>query len=277
MQGQRPPMQGQRPADRDRRRTPPPQRKSEWIVPEGSAIYTSEGRMYEPRRGPRPEAAKKPARPIEKKKRKPVDKEKIAVWTRAFFVRFVAMLLIVSLMGAWWYNTEFNPAPEKRSGKVTVTFENMGSYETSAATAYRDDVLYVDLTAISSYLDMVCVGSINSMRFICKSTKSETSSGVGNEEYAIFTSGSQTVLINGTSLSLEAPCRSIESHIWVPLSFVESYVSGILCDRGTTGTDIVIRSSTPTVEEDNKKEKEKVKVSYKIKAQKPLHHVEYPS
>ena len=155
----------------------------------------------------------------------------------------------------------------------------MGSYETSAAVAYRDDVLYVDFTALSAYLDMVSVGSINSMRFICKSGTAENSSGVGDEEYAIFQNGSNTVIVNGTSLSLEAPCRSIESHIWVPLSFVEGYVSGILCDRGTKGTEIVIKPSNPTAQTETGEEtkKERVKVSYNLKPQKPLSHVEYPS
>ena len=234
--------------------------------------------MYEPRRGPRTDMPKKAA-PPPKKEKKPIDKEKIAVWIKAFLHRFVAMLLIVSLLGFCWYSNEFNSSPEKRKGKVTVTFENMGSYVTSASLAYRNDVLYVDFTAICAYLDVVSVGSINSMRFICKSGESATSSGIGDEEYAIFQNGSCTAIVNGSPLTLEAPCRSIESHIWVPLSFVEGYVDGISCDRGTKGTEIVIKSQTPPsqTESGEETEKERVKVTYKLKPQRPLSHVEYPS
>jgi len=194
-------------------------------------------------------------------------------------IRFAVMLTLVAVVIFGWYRTEFYSSPPERDGKVTVSFENVGKYEARASEAYRRDVLYVDFTQISAWLDMVSIGSVNSMRFVCTDKTAPTSAGTGGEEYAIFTNGSCTVMINGTALSLEAPCISVESHIWVPLSFVESYVSGIVCDRGTKGTEITIKPEGAMADSENTETDEEIKVnaSFRIKAQPPLSHVEYPS
>ncbi|MBQ4066096.1 MAG: hypothetical protein IJD22_00500 [Clostridia bacterium] len=310
MQGQRPPVQGQRPPMQGQRPQRPPQARpirpkeapkranDGWIVPEGSPIYTAEGRIYEGRppkeqapggRPPAPQGAKRGAptgrpshpgqrkrpSPPPKKKRKPIDREKLAFFAKTFFTRLGVMLLIFALLGLWWYRSEFYSKVSEKKGSVSFTLEGVGSYEAKAATAYRGDVLYVDFTELAGWCNMVSVGSVNSMRFICTGGISETSSGKGGEEYAIFTSGSATVLINGTCVSLEAPCRTVNSHIWVPLSFVESYVGGISCDRGAKGTDILMVAEG----NENLDEGEEITVNaaFCVKAQTPLPHAEYPS
>jgi len=298
VQGQRPPVQGQRPPVKGQQRPQrPPERKRPpakrpdggWVIPEGSPVYTAEGRMYEGRRPPqngapegrRPQgnapkrgANQPPRRPAPKKKKKIFNKEKFVFWTKTFFVRLLTMLLIVSLLGFWWYRAEFYSKNDSRSGKVSVTLEGVDSYETKASVAYRGDVLYCDFTQLCKWFGMVSVGSVNSMRFICTEGVCETSSGVGGEEYAIFTSGSTTVIVNGTSMSLEAPCRTVDSHIWIPLSFVENYVSGVVCDRGAKGTNIVI---TPEGFDELEEDEELViNASFKFKAQNALKSVEYP-
>lgn len=184
------------------------------------------------------------------------------------------MLLVVSLVGFCWYRSEFYSETEPKKGKVSFTLDGIGSYTTKAAIAYRGEVLYCDFTEMAQWFGMVSVGSVSSMRFICTEGVSETSSGKGGEEYAIFTSGSTTVLINGVSVILEAPCRTVDSHIWIPLSFVENYVSGVTCDRGAKGTNIVI---TPEgAAENEEKEEIVIDASFKVKAQNGLVNVEYP-
>lgn len=208
--------------------------------------------------------------------KKTFDKEKFLFWVKTFFIRLGVMLLIVAVLGYGWYRKDFFSETEERKGSVTFSLENVGSYTSKAALAYRGDVLYCDFTEIAKWLGMVSVGSVNSMRFICTEGVSETSSGKGGEEYAIFTSGSTTVQVNGVSVILEAPCRTVDSHIWIPLSFVENYVSGVVCDRGAKGTDIVFSPEGINTEELEKDEEIVIKASYKVKAQNAIAHVAYP-
>lgn len=275
----------------------PPQkrnpRQSEWVVPEGSPVYTAQGRMYEgnrngqrpgadPRRNdPRHQRRRPPERRPAPKKKK-FNKEKFFHGIKTFFVRLLTMLLIVGLVGFWWYRAEFFSSNSSRSGKVTFYMEDIGEYTVKAAEAYRGDVLYVDFSEISQWFGMVSVGSVNSMRFICIDELSETSAGMGGEEYAIFTSGSTNAVVNGVSISLEDVCRTVDSHIWIPLSFVENYMSGVECDRGPSDSDVVFApegAGDKDKDEDEKKdndEDEKLTVSYKIKSQNPLSPIEYP-
>ena len=312
MQGQRPPMQGQRPPVREQARParptnnqrPPEKRPNNgWVIPEGSPVYTAEGIMYERQRpaAPDPRRGKgQPRRPDRAPERgqgrgvdsrygstrrhprreappkKTFDKEKILFWIKTFFIRLAAMLVIVSLIGFLWYRGEFYSETEARKGKVTFSLDGVGSYTAKADLAYRGDVLYCDFTEIAKWLGMVSVGSVNSMRFICTEGVSETSSGKGGEEYAIFTSGSTTVQINGVTVILEAPCRTVDSHIWIPLSFVENYVSGVTCDRGAKGTDISFSPEGSDPEESKEDEEIVIKASYKVKAQNAIAHVAYP-
>lgn len=246
--------------------------------------------MYE-QRGPRPEEKRtriqkgpnqphrrnlKPydQRQIPKKKKKNFDKEKFFLHIRTFFVRLAVMLLVVSILGLWWYRKEFHSVPKARSGEVTYSFMDTDSYTSPCKTSYFGDVLYVDLTRVSEWFGMVSVGSVSCMRFICPNGEAQTSAGNGDEEYAIFTDDSTTVLINGTIVILEAECRTQGSHIWIPLSFIENYVDGVQCTRSPKGTEV-----TFSVEgaEDSDAEDIEIDVSFKVKAQNALPHIEYPA
>ena len=275
-------------------------------MPEGSPVYTAEGRVYEggrrpqgtpPQRRPqgRPqdprtqrEYGRRPQNPPKrrpeppKKKKKPFNKEKFFHGVKLFFVRLVTALLVLSVLGAWWYRAEFYSDTHSRSGKVSYYMKDEGSFEVKASVAYKNDVLYTDFTEISKWFGMVSVGSVNSMRFICTDKVSETSSGAGGEEYAIFTNASTTVLVNGTSISLEAPCRVIDSHIWIPLSFVENYVSGVACERSASEKHITFNYETDEDEEEKDDEKKaqeegKTLVRFKVKQQNAIPNVKYPA
>lgn len=227
----------------------------------------------DPRASQRPTQNKRPQKKIDQKKRQE-RKEKALYYTKTILKRFAVLLLITALLMFWWYRAEFFSDTDKKRGTVSFLFEDVGFYEADAATAYRGNVLYVDFTEIAEWFGMVSVGSVNSMRFICTEKISETSSGQGGEEYAIFKNGSATAIVNGISLCLEAECRTVDSHIWVPLSFVEGYISGVVCDRGAKGTDIIFTLENSEETEDD--EEIVVNASYKVKPQTPLKHVEYP-
>ncbi len=293
----RPPQSGQygRPVgERPPQKRPLQQR--DWIVPEGSPVYTAEGRMYEgrqparagagPKNGgadPRQQRRRPPERRPEppKKKKKRFNKEKFFHGVKTFFVRLLTMLLVVLLIGFWWYRAEFFSNSSSRSGKVTFYMEDRGEYTVKAENAYLGDVLYVDFSEVAGWFGMVSVGSVNSMRFICVDEVSKTSAGGGGEEYAIFTSGSTNAVVNGTSISLEDVCRTVDTHIWIPLSFIESYMNGVECDRGPSDSNIVFAPEGEADKDEDKKDDEEKEteliVSYKVKAQNPLSPVEYPA
>lgn len=238
--------------------------------------------MYEPRvrpdqRGQQGRSQRPPEgirRPEQKKKS--FDKKRFALHVRTFFTRFLVMFLVVSGLGLWWYRATFFSDESTRRGTVSFVLDDERSYEVKAAKAYRGEVLYVDFSEIGKWFGMVSVGSVNSMRFICTEGISETSSGKGSEEYAIFVSGSNTVLINGSSVTMEAPCRTVDAHIWVPLSFVENYLVGVVCDRSPKGTDVSFAPEGVDMEELSKDEELVFNASFKVKAQNAVAHVEYP-
>lgn len=246
------------------------------MIPEGSPVYTAQGVMYERenrRRPPESERRGRPAPPPRKKK-KAFNFDKFILGVKTFFIRLGIMILAFLVLGAWWYGSVFHSEASRRRGQVTFVMEDTGSYTEKAKSAYRGDVLYVDLTEISSWLGMVSVGSVSSMRFICTGGPSDSSSGKGGEEYAIFTDRSQTVIINGRSIILEDVCRTEDSHILVPLSFVETYMSGITVERDLKGTRVEI---VPEGAGDEESEEEtEVKVSFKVKGPVTIAPVEYP-
>ena len=246
--------------------------------------------MYDGRRNPDrmqggPQQRRRPPqnsqrRPEPRKKKKKFNKKKFYHGVKLFFTRFFTMLLVVLLIGFWWYRAEFFSDTSDRSGKVTFYMEDRGEYTVKAAQAFCGDVLYVDFSEISDWFGMVSVGSVNSMRFICVDEVSETSEGKGGEEYAIFTSGSTNAVVNGISITLEDVCRTVDAHIWVPLSFVENYMSGIECDRGASDTKITFSPEGDENDDEDKTEDKKEEdilcISYKIKSQNPLAPVIYP-
>lgn len=251
-------------------------------MPEGSPVYTSEGVMYDTRRRQgagrtAPPQGRRPASPPPKKK-KTFNKDRFFLHVKTFFIRLAVMLLIVSILGVWWFRAEFYSSPEGRGGKVSVSLLDEYYYESRAADCYFSDVLYIDFTSVAEWFGMVSVGSVGCMRFICADGTAETSSGKGGEEYAIFTDGSTTVLVNGTVVILEAECRTENSHIWIPLSFVENYVSGVECKRSAKGSEISFIPEGWTEPEEGEEDEELViNAAFKVKAQNALAHVEYPS
>ena len=270
----------QRPEPVKKRR--PPQRPGNgWVVPEGSPVYTAEGIMYD--RGPqrRPQQNRRPAPPPPKKKKKIFNKEKFLLGVKTFFVRLGIMLLVTVLLGGWWYSDTFHSDSSKRRGEISYSMKDVGFYSQKASAAYRGDVLYVDFTEISGWFDMISVGSVGAMRFICRDGISETSSGKGGEEYVIFMNGQSTVIINGQTVILEAPCRNFGSHILVPLSFVENYMRGIEVEKDPKGNNIVfIPEGADSEENGNKDEKNEeeilLNVSFKVKGTVGIAHVDYP-
>lgn len=245
----------------NRKRPPQGQRSNNgWIIPEGSAIYTAEGRMYEARRPERRQpppqqggrknagAATKGRQPSKgqpprKRRKKKNIGAAILFWTRAFAIRLLIFFVITALVGLWWYRSEFYSNVGEGGEKVTYYVQNGSgtSITAGASTAWNGGVMYVNISALYPQFNMAAVGSLDSMRFIIKVDGVRDSSGDGSEQYVIFTDGSRTANVNGTAVVMEARCRVVGEDIWIPLSFMENYVDGIDIDH--TSDDAVIFTS----------------------------------
>jgi len=243
-------------------------RKREWIVPEGSAVYSAEGVMYE---RARPKQNRTPVKTL--KKKKTFDKEKLLGKIKKTLIRFGAIFLVVAILFFWWYESEFCSDLPERDGEITFSMADMGSYTASAADAYLNEVLYIDFTAVSKWMGMVSVGSIGCMRFVCTDGISDTSDGKGGEEYVIFTDGSATCVINGVNVAMDGECRVVGGNVWVPLSFAQYYVEGINVKISANAEEV---SLVPILPEKENEEEAGYVASFKVKSPRPISRVEYP-
>lgn len=251
-----------------------------WIIPEGSAIYTSQGRMYEPSRsaGSQPKqpsgsgTAKSRPRNTAPSQRKSKKRKntgaKILFWMRAFAVRLLIFFVITALLGLWWYRSEFYSNVGESGSKVTYSVDNGSkvSVTAGASSAWNSGVMYVNISALYPQMGMAAVGSLDSMRFIIKLDGVRDSSGNGSEEYVIFTDGSRTANINGSAVVMESRCRVIGEDIWIPLSFIENYMDGVDVDH--TSDDSVIFTSPEYLEAQ--------KANKESKKPKKLNAADYP-
>lgn len=78
-----------------------------------------------------------------------------------------------------------------------------------------DGVIYVDFTGIAG----LCGISISGVR--------EELVFEASGERAVFVPGSDRAYVNGTQITLEGAALLREEHLWLPLSFVQKYVSGV--------------------------------------------------
>lgn len=247
--------------------------RSGWIYPEGGAPQTRSDfeRYYRQRRQAeiqrarqRQEAARREAL-----RRKKLRRKKRAAQVRGLLLRFVIVFFIVCGIAAWTYFSIFYGDSKEKSSAITYTMGEEAPFEADGATAYYSGILYVDFTQLAVLLDMPMAGSIHYMRFIIPSAADSDSAGDGTEESVLFTVGSFTANINGVNVNMTGPCRLVDTAIWVPLSFVEHYMSGVTVEYKKA--DEIFLFPTPV-----KEGKEEVEpLSFRVKAQAPIAPVVY--
>ncbi len=294
--GQRPQPQKSKSGAKPRNDQSGKPRSNGWVIPEGSPIYTAQGRMYEPRRegapshspshgtanrtghqngrpasGPARQQAKgngaapprrSPAVPKKNKKKRNIGAV-ILFWTRAFAVRLLIFFIITVILGLWWYHSEFYSDIGESGDKVTYYVDNGSGTSVTAGASYAwyGGVMYVDFSALYPQFNMAAVGSLDSMRFIIKLDGVRDSAGVGSEQYVIFTDGSRTANINGSAVVMQSRCRVIGEDIWVPLSFIENYMDGIDVDRAAGNYVVFTSPDKLEAEKANKESKNPKKLN----------------
>ena len=257
-----------------------------WVIPEGSPIYTAQGRTYETSRdytAARSSPPQNAKRPKKKAKEKKNAGAAILFGIKIFMTRLLIMLIICSLCTFWWYRAQFYSANGGISDDVKYSMEaedgSALSFTAPAASAYRHGVMYVDFSTVSQWFGMAEVGSIDSMRYVITSPDDRTSEGSGSEEYVIFTNGSADASVNGSAVIMSGACRTAGSHVWVPLSFIENYITGISVEHSSRGSVTFVRDAVPGTDKENTEGTDAegaASVSLRLKRAAPLALPEMP-
>lgn len=241
-----------------------------WAIPEGSRIYgpytadAARERNKEVQREKEQTLARRRAQKAAEKKRKR------KFYTGAFFRRLCAVFLLsVMFFGALYYFNFTSSAEKSKSMTYTVKDTEKNTFTADGTDAYYGGVLYVDFTELGSLLGFSSVGSVDSMRFIL-ADPSEDSAGTGLEEYIIFYNGMRSASVNGTGIIMEGACRTKGLHVFVPFSFVQSYIRGIAVEKDGDLTVI-------TPEDPSSEEKTEFSVSLALRKSVSLERADYPA
>ncbi len=284
-QGQRAmrPPEGRQPEPK--RGTPrPPQRrgKSGWIYPEGAGGVNPASdfeRYYRQRRQEelRQQRQRQERARQEALRQKKLRRKKRLAQVRGILARFIIVFALICGITAGAYFKIYHRGAVEKYNAVTFTIGKDDTFEAGASAAYYGGVLYTDFTRLASFLDMPMAGSIHYMRFIIPSKTESDSAGNGMEEAVLFAVGSSTANINGVNMNMTGPCRLIGTSIWVPLSFVEYYMSGVTVKYEKS--DEITLTRTVVEDETNKDKKQEEKktepLTFRVKPQKPIDPVEY--
>ncbi|GEM_PF-7032172 len=256
----------------------PPQQRKGWVYPEDgaqNAAFDFE-RYYRQRRQAelQRERQRRQAAHAQMLRQKKLRRKRLAAQVRGVLLRFFIVFLLVCGAAVWMYFSVYHSTPREKQNAVTYTIGDADPLEVDGATAYYDGILYVDFTRLAAFLDMPAAGSIHYMRFIIPSDRTEDSAGDGTEEQVLFTVGSFTANINGVNMDMAGPCRLVDTAIWVPLSFVERYMTGVTVEREKSDAVTLTR----TIQQEGEGDEPDVleMLTFRVKAQDPIDSVPYP-
>ena len=117
---------------------------------------------------------------------------------------------------------------EKHSGVVYTIGKN--EYTLSAKEAYDGDTLLVCFDDIAALCEMSETGSAESRTFFA----------ANSEQSIAIEAGSQIALLNGSKVDMLSAAKLRDGKLYVPLAFVERYMSGIVVSRGTDNGDVQV-------------------------------------
>ncbi|MBQ5389387.1 MAG: hypothetical protein IIU58_00605, partial [Clostridia bacterium] len=140
---------------------------------------------------------------------------------------FIVLFVLAALICAFFAVDFFGGV--KRSA-VTYSIGN-SEYTLSAAEAYAGDTLLVCFDDIAAICEMTETGSADSRTFYA----------ANSEQSIALADGSATALLNGNKVDMLAPAKLRGGKLYVPLAFVEQYMSGISVTRGIESGDVQIR------------------------------------
>lgn len=139
-----------------------------------------------------------------------------------FIVFFVLAAVICSVFAMDFFSGE------KRSGVVYTIGKT--EYTLSAKEAYDGDTLLVCFDDIAALCEMTETGSAESRTFFA----------ANSEQSIAIEAGSQIALLNGSKVDMLSAAKLRSGKLYVPLAFVEQYMSGVVVSRGIESGDVQI-------------------------------------
>lgn len=248
-------------------------RSSVWAMPESSPIYSAPphaGQKAPPQETPRKKGVSKE----EKKAKKAEKRAKRRFMIKSFFIRLGIMFLAtLTVFGLLYYFTFSSGAENSEKIEYYVRIGERYSFTAGKNMAFCSGVMYTNFSELARIFSITSVGSVDSVRFIITNEDSEDSAGCGKEEYVIFTDGVRSATVNGTVITMDGKCVTSGTDIWVPFSFVEQYIRGIVSEKD--GDTVII--SAEKEEEDENGQIMFPELSFAICNNSPAEHIEYPS
>ncbi len=149
---------------------------------------------------------------------------------------FLAMLGAMLALGFVLILSSLYVAPEKRSQSYVFYRDDKPQYESVTVNG----VLYMNLSELSEMCGFTVSGSKACLRFTAFA-----------EEYVEFTIGSRSAKINGDIINMEGAALVRENeNVWIPLSFADTYISGVSFVRNEEECEISIEKEKAGEEND---------------------------
>ena len=155
--------------------------------------------------------------------RKPQKRVSAKNTVATFFIVFFVLAAVICGMFAMDFFSG-----EKRGG-VTYTI-GKNEYSLSAKEAYDGDTLLVCFDDIAALCEMTETGSAQSRTFFA----------ANSEQSITIEAGSRIALLNGSKVDMLAKAKLRDGKLYVPLAFVEQYMSGIAVSRSTNSGDVQV-------------------------------------
>lgn len=192
---------------------------------------------------------------------------------------FLAVLVLLCIVAAVIFTINFRSTPNapKDSGNITYFYGGKATREAPAEDTVTSDGVYICFNDLADYIGMSESGTAAEMKFILKSANStsSTSEGNGNEEYIIFLSDKNGVIINGQNTRLDVPNKLIGTEIWVTADFIEDYMLNLSVTYNENRGEVKVARIK---DEDNSTDDLTVylPVSFALKSNAPLPSVDDP-
>lgn len=183
----------------------------------------------------------------------------------------VLAAVIMALMAALFLVDFLSTPDSEYSGKVTIKIGDE-SERVSADIAYTEGSLAVSFNRVAEYLGMDVIGGADSMKFVISDSNTSDSSGSGDEQYVVFRSNDAVAEVNGVSVRMSASAKLVGSEMWIPVDFIESYLSGITVTASEKSVTVV--RNKISAESGSAEAAKYEKCSFLLSLQQPLDRVE---
>ncbi|MCQ2354795.1 MAG: M15 family metallopeptidase [Clostridia bacterium] len=235
-----------------------PQQPKREITPEMRAAAAERHRRISEKKRAEIELQKEIEREKQRRRRIFRRRAKNAV---GYGVVFICLLLIICtlflscfLISATHVKTQKSALPDE----LTYTLETKEK-NVPYADFVIDGVMYVNFSDIVNICSLSVSGDRNNLKFSAE-----------NDEFVSFTNGSDYCSVNGNSVKMESAAHLYGENMWIPLSFVNSYVGGVKTNLYLNENGKTVFSISRDTETEDSGTASVLPVSFLLKSESPL-------